>query len=183
MAKRPSRGFTFLEMTAVVFILALVATGVMLKLSASSRGDEDRAFRAGLVRLATQARQNAISSGQTVSLSYDDNARRFEVRSAAAQTNTSAQSAALTSVDLPVGVYSRGFQVAGSDVSGGDWQIRFYTDGTCDAGAIDFSNPSGDEFTLTFEAKTGSSRITVSGDAATTDERWPAGEMEHRGGG
>lgn len=77
---RLQAGFTVLEMGAVLAIMALLATGVMLRLDAVTAGEDGRSLRQQMVRVATAARAEAVSQGRTVEVTYDSGGRRFTAR-------------------------------------------------------------------------------------------------------
>lgn len=174
-----SRGFTFIELSAVIVILALVATGVMINLPAGLRGDQVRGFRIGLTRIAAQARQDAISGGAPVSVTFDESGGRLQAGAQSTDRQTSTNS-----VRMPDGFSAREFQLEGANSTAPEWVLRFYPDGTCDSGAIEFAGDGLETVTVVFDPKTGSARVSDSAlaDVVTAPERWEAGEMELRGG-
>jgi type II secretory pathway pseudopilin PulG len=172
-----TRAFTYLEMSVVVFILAILATGILLKLSASERGDIERGFRMSLLRLAVQAREAAQSRMQTVVLSIADSPDRV-----VAQLEGTEQAQELFAAALPQGVTFAESQLEGSTVSEGEWRASFFSDGTCEQAALRFDS-DGETFSWVLDPKRATSSIVFGEIPEAPIEQWPAGEMEIRGGG
>jgi prepilin-type N-terminal cleavage/methylation domain-containing protein len=174
---RSNRGFTLIEMTAVVFLIALFAVGVMIRLSASASGQALRDFQASLRAAAEQARLRAISTRTPVTLAVSSDQSAIEMRQ-----SLDGQDRTVKSLRLPEGLTPSLLEYEGVQSSASEWRLSFYPDGTSDSGGIEFSSSRGGRFA--WIASIGSAPRLVEGEMPSTgDERWLAGEMEQRGGG
>lgn len=175
---RLRRGFTLIESGAVVFIVALLATGVILSIQRTSSGRIERGFEDELIRLAREARVRAIESGGLIRLAYSESERRFELR----ETTSDQESRVSLDVTLPSTLSASRFELEGDPASSADWSIAFYSDGTCDDGAVEFAGDRGYQVSISFDGEFGRAS-KVDGELPSHDgERWVAGEIERRVG-
>lgn len=171
-ARTKSRGFTLIEMSIVITLIALFAAFILPNLVNSRQSGRERLFHDGLKRLADNARETAISHNVTLHLSLDQN--RMTVRPEDDQQQKGDEIMGLDVVD---GASATKFQANGQDMSDGDWDVRFFPDGTADEGGIEF----------TLGQETEALNITPRG-ATSVDEkltnpadiRWEAGTYETR---
>lgn len=177
-------GFTYLELITAVFVLALVSTGLMLRLVATQRGDQERGFRMGIARLATDARQAAIAAATPMTLRLDETGSSFRVMPQGDDTNGRDVEPRGRGVRLPPRSSIQELRVNGQTVAAAEWAVRFYPDGTCDAAALQIQSSGGSVYSVVFDPKTGTVRIEESqlADVGDVEERWEAGERELRGG-
>jgi len=73
------RGFTYVELVVVVAIIAVVSALIVPRMASIRQGQDERAFRAGLRDLASQARSRAIETGDIVTLAYDKSTSKVHV--------------------------------------------------------------------------------------------------------
>lgn len=170
-------------------VLLLIVGLVSPNLKNLAKGQEIGRFKTDLKTLPVSAREFAVSRGQTVEISYDDQESQIVVQTveetaAAGQSDTtrgandSLTGAALRTITVPEEVRVSGFLVEGSDVDAGNWSIRFYADGSSESGGIGF-DAGGYEFALTIR---GDGRgAVVDGDIPDlSTEKWRAGDFEQR---
>lgn len=202
--KRFQAGFTVLEMGAVVAIMALLATGVIVRIDSVTAGEGGRALREHVVRVANLAASEAVARGRTVEVTYDEGGRRFTARLAEraypaplaeadsgdatglnAATSVSDASAAsgpvLAQARVPEGWDTSTWELAGELETADQWRIRFFPDGTQDAGGVGFSGPSGAAWSWSIPPR-GASRVRDGDLPVAEPETWSAGELEQRGG-
>jgi Tfp pilus assembly protein FimT len=166
-------GITFIEVSVVVLILAVMAATVMPRLVNLKRGDDVRKFRTDVLTSIKTARTTAISSGQTVQLRFEDGSNTVQIVRQEAEDEVMLRRNA-----APDGVSGDAYRVGTNTVSAGDFALSFYSDGTSEQGGIQFR----------FDAATETLWIERDGTAEWRDgelpepqlERWPAGELEQR---
>lgn len=177
MRRRLQRGFTFIEMGAVITIVVLAAMVALERVSATIPGERVRAFRADLHRLAVVAKERAASSSRATLLRMDGTGNSIEV----VQTDSDGNETSITAVAIPDPVRTREFQLRGATSTADEWQISFEPDGTCLAGGIGFWDGANMQFAVGFDPRT-SEAVIVDGDIPDLGEdRWQAGELEIRG--
>jgi prepilin-type N-terminal cleavage/methylation domain-containing protein len=156
MIRKAARsGFTLIEMTVVILVIALfaalVAPNVLTQKSAVAR----RAAFGKVLDLMRTARQRAIHEDTTYAVAWDSG--KSEVRMVRqplqdlASTSGSVPSPdqrPLTNIqsvsdyeqvdfyDLPTGIQPTVFRSGQSNSDGGSWLLRFYPDGTSDSGGL-----------------------------------------------
>ncbi len=165
------RGYTLVEMSVVVMIIALLAAAVVPNLVSLKTGRELRQFRTDLRQLAAQARESAISTGAELEMSFASG--QFTIQSPA--TDSTVQPKQLA---VPDAVTTNRFELAGADAAEGDWKLRFYPDGTTDGGGVELREGQ-DAFALQIKKNGETTLIDGALPDATTD-RWQAGEHEQR---
>lgn len=178
---RRQRGFTFIEMGAIIVIVMLGALAAVANLAAAQRGEALRAFKADVKRLALVARERAVSTGATVTMAVASSERGLELRQDQIGQDGEQSVTRLNQVQLPEGVSQRTFQVQGDSVDSEQWEVRFFADGTCDQASIEFWDGDDDPFNATFDPKTGRAKIADGQIQTKEDDKWQAGELEIRG--
>lgn len=180
MARRG--GFTYIELTVALMVLLLVVGIVSPNLKNLAKAQEIGRFKTELKALPTTARELAVSRGQTVEVSYDDQESRIVVQAvdetAAPGQSDDSSERALRTIAVPPTVRAKAFLVEGSDADAGSWAIRFYADGTSEAGGIGFEAGTY-EFALTVRAD--GRGAVVDGDVPDlSTQKWRAGDFEQR---
>ncbi|HXH60059.1 MAG TPA: prepilin-type N-terminal cleavage/methylation domain-containing protein [Fimbriimonadaceae bacterium] len=174
MAKR---GFTLVEMTAVIAVLMVLAAVVLPRYAAMEAGQTSRDFQANLLQLGKQARLLAIETDKTVQVTYDSDQQMVVFSSVDPDTLELTQE---RTFPVPASVQLADFEVDGEFVSPTDFTLSFYPDGTGSDGAIEV-----DEGAIVYHVNvsgldgTGSK---VDGRIQDTTEptKWQAGEIERR---
>lgn len=170
------RGFTLIELTVVIVVLMLFASVVVPNLSAQKAGRERRAFLESARRIALDARSEAIERGATVTLRYEEGQKEMKLEREAAEQNEEAEE--IRTVALPEDFSLQNFRVGKESVTAGDWQVRFFADGTSDGGAVELDE-NGDIQSLIVD-KRGNATLESGSLPEETDERWPVGDYERR---
>jgi len=171
-----SKGFTLIELAVVVLILALLSALVVPRLANIQDGIEAKLSLDSVQRLATRARETAISSGRPVGMAYNESDGAFELR----QETDEGDGSVVASTVLHPGFSPERFVVANNESNASDWQVNFYGDGTSDGGGLEL-NEGGVTRSFIIGAKSGLSRWANGGLPASETEIWPAGEYERRG--
>lgn len=164
-----------IELSVIVLILAVLAATVVPRLLAYRQGSEVRSFATRLQGLAEEARTRSSSSGEVVRLTFSESDRRFGLQLESNEDSSGR-------LAMPDAIELEASRSGSEQASGGDWSMRFFPDGTCEGGGIQFDF-DGDARTLTINGKSGRSKWIAGPLAEPTDERWQAGELEIRGEG
>lgn len=174
---RGRRGFSLIELSVVVLVLAMLAATVVPRLVALRRGDEVRRFKMKLPALIGEARSRAISSGETAVVQLQASENRFGLASGAESSESQAKT-----ISLPGDAAVQKTRIGRTEGEASDWEIRFFPDGTCQGGAIEF-RIDGSILTLVVDGRSGRAQWTEGGIPPIEDEEWAAGELEIRGEG
>jgi Tfp pilus assembly protein FimT len=170
-----SRGFTYVELSVIIVVLALLAALVMPRL-ATVRDSVDAKLNLDAVqRMASRARELAIQGSRPVTMAYSESDAQFELR----QTDENGDSAVVSSVPLHPAFEVSRLRTGVNELTGSDWTLTFYADGTSDGGAVELSE-GGITRTLVIGAKSGLSAWQAGAMPASEADRWPAGEYERR---
>lgn len=169
------RGYTLIEMTIVISILALFAAMVIPNLANWRAGDEYRAFPGRLLRLVATARQDAIESRQPRSLSYDASTGAFKISWTDPTTSQEQDGATLTP---PSGIQLGRLVYLDNDTSPQNWKVTFYPDGTAENAGFELQ----DQDKYITIAITSAGQITLTNAALPEPDtlRWSAGANEVR---
>lgn len=172
-----NKGFTLVEISAVVLVLALLAAVVVPRLSVVRNSVEAKLSLDAIQRLASRARELAISSGTPVQMAFNEADSQFELRQTIDDTESSVVSQAPLHSDFTMSQLRSGQ----NDLSAADWVVTFYADATSDGGAVELDE-GGIVRTLIIGSKNGLSRWQDGAMPANETDRWQAGEIEQRGG-
>lgn len=184
--RRTSRGFTLIEMTVVVTILAMMAALIVPNLVAVRRGQQARELEAALLRLPTEARNEARRSGTAVTLRMEGETLVMERAPLTEDgiADPEADPESIRRVDLPEGVRLDAARQARENIDTASWSWVVYPDGSADAGGLEFAQGDGAENRRTLLLPAGPAEEARWQDgplAEETEERWTAGELEARG--
>ncbi len=172
MARTKSRAFTMIEMSIVISLVALFAALIVPNLVSSHKSAQERLFVDSMKRIANEARESAISQNLAMHLSL--NGDRLSVTK---DTGNNQKGDELVGVDLIDEANATKFQVNGQEPTSGDWDLRFFPDGTADEGGVEVT------IGQSVYALNVSPRGGVSVDDQLTDAssiRWEAGTYETR---
>lgn len=170
------RGFTLIEMTVVIMILALLAAAIVPNAASAVISNRRRSFRLGVPRLVGEAHNKAVQTGQTVTLTKTEN-DGFQIA-----TNDGQSDQTVDTLDGVDGVTVESTLDADGSQGSSDWQIAFYADGTCDGGTIELGDNGA---TYRYQVTKATSKVKLLGedeDPASGNDRWPAGDLAVRGG-
>jgi prepilin-type N-terminal cleavage/methylation domain-containing protein len=170
---RNKRGFTLIELSVVIIVLALIAATVLPRLSTLESSREYRDFRLAVRRLGLEAREQAISRGLPTSVTFDESEQTLNI-----VIDSDGEETTLRTVEVVEGVEPARFAADNAETNASEWKLTFYPDGRSDGGGIDFES-NGDLFTL-YAEKSGSVHFADGEMPDLTSEQWPAGEYEHR---
>ncbi len=124
------RGFTLIELSVVIVILAMMAALVVPNIATAITGGRSRLYVQSVSDIVRQAREEAVFRKATVSLNRTDDGA-FQL-----STNQDGQTTQIKQTQTSADVTASAFESGGQSMSEGDWTVKFYADGTCDGGAF-----------------------------------------------
>jgi Tfp pilus assembly protein FimT len=202
MRRRATAAYTLVEMVVVCAILALLATAVMTNLVAIRRSQTLRSTAADVLRLPTEARNQAATLKVPIALLLDGGDLVLERVAVDEPTNTmGARNTPATSLTIKSGnkggagsqsngdvlkrvtlggeVQVESAQSQGDSVDPGAWRWVVYPDGSADTAGLVLQ--FGAQRRTLYLPADGPPRW-IEGDQMPdpTQDRWPAGEVEQR---
>lgn len=169
------RGFTLIELSTVIVILALFAAAVVPHMASAIEGSKRRSYRVEVLTLAKQGKEEAIKRGANVRLTYSDGT--FQI----AEPNDINETI-IDTVASVQGIEASHFSKAGQEQAEGEWGITFYPDGTSDGGSFQFDEGQ-DSTTVKVDKR--DARISVTDGAIdpsdNSENEWDAGGYEQTG--
>lgn len=172
---KSNRGFTMIEMSIVITILALTAALVVPRMAAWREGDSRRALLPNLARLFGHAREDAIVTRSQRQVRFEESDRAFV---ATTEDPESGDEIVEHSVQLLSGIEPTRFQLNGNDVSQAEWLVTFYPDGSADLAGVELVE--GDQPKSIAIDERGSARMLQSSIPEAGTEKWEAGSLEIR---
>lgn len=168
------RGFTLIEITTVILILSMIAAIVLPSIAATMKSQRMRSYLNDLERLTIEASGIARQSGEIVSL-VSDGEGRFQI-----QREVDGEEPVPVSQVTPVpGVQVVNHRLASNDMGNEEWSIRFYSDGTADAGGVQIEEPA-ETWALVIDPKSGRGRIQRGELPDMATDQWEAGDYVQR---
>lgn len=168
------RGFTMIEMSVVIVVLALLAITVLPNVGSAVEANRRRDYRMSVPRMIGEAHNYAVRQGQTVTMRADTDGA-FEVT-----TETEGEESTLRSLSPVSGVEVDSLLAADGSDPGSDWALNFYPDGTTDGAVIEL-NDSGAIFRYQVLKNSGKVRL-IGEDTPLEADKWEAGDLAVRGG-
>ncbi len=175
------RGFTLIEMTVVITILAVMAASIMPNLVAIQQSRELRELEWTLQRLPAQARDEARLRNARVILRIDgDDIVLSQVRTAVDGTDDTAEMEEIKRVPLGKNLRIDAVRKGAETISSSEWEWNAYPDGSSDDANLDVLE--GDTAKSLVLPASGEARWqTGEENAEGGDDTWQAGEVEVRG--
>ena len=167
------RGFTLIEMTIVITILALTAALIVPRVSAIK---DSRAFHdqeAAIIRLPREARNEARRSGQPVTLRVSSNTLVIE------RTPSQDSSQVVKQLSLGSSFVVNRAQKGSEDTDISSWTWVAYPDGSSDKGGLEFT--AGGKAKYLLLPSQGNALWDDGNLPPSAQERWKAGELQQRG--
>jgi prepilin-type N-terminal cleavage/methylation domain-containing protein len=169
-SRASSSGFTLIEMIVVVTVLAMLTAIILPSLVRMKSSDDYKTFLSGVRRIASEARERAISSGRTTQVTYDESTHELHIEEIGDDGNGNA----VSTVAVDSTAEPQRWQLEGKDSSASEFKLQFTPDGHSNGGGIEFPN-----FSLIVD-KSGQSRFLDGQLPDPEDERWQAGDLEKR---
>lgn len=178
-----ARGFTLIEMSAVIVVIMLFAAMITPGLLARQRSRNVVAFFVKLPDLAVYAREQAQSQRATMRLRFDEADSQFIVErtsenDAENRVSDSDDQVSLRRLGLQEGLSVSSYRQEDETVSGGEWEILFYPDGQSNGAAVEIDD-NGRRRAVIVD-RNGSIRLEQGPLPAVEERRWPAGDREQR---
>jgi prepilin-type N-terminal cleavage/methylation domain-containing protein len=185
-----SRGFTFIEISVVIVIIMILSALVLPNVVRMSEANQKRVFFSSLWQLAGKAHELAIMDKKTSAIRLDSSGKSFKVveiddQNPSQQTNQNPQQSDSNETEketlaVPDGIDTGNFSSDGNSQDSGDWEIKFYPDGTSDGGGLEVTD-SGRVRSLVIR-RDGSLSLVEGNLPDLAEDKWQAGEIEKRGG-
>jgi prepilin-type N-terminal cleavage/methylation domain-containing protein len=175
------RGFTLIEMTVVITILAVMAASIMPNLVAIKQSRELRELEWALQRLPAQARDEARQRNARVILRIDgDDIVLSHVRTADGGLDDTAELEEIKRVPLGKNLRIDAVRKGSETISSSEWEWTAYPDGSSDDANL--AVIEGDNAKSLVLPANGEARWNTDDEnGAGEDEPWQAGEVELRG--
>jgi len=167
------RAFTLIEMMVVIGVLTLMAAFITPNLVALQRSRTLRSLEAAVVRLPSEAREEARRLGKPVVLRVEDSALVVEQKATKEEDATE-----LMRLSLGSEIQVDQAQTNGESVELSSWEWTIYPDGTSRPATLILREGQRNK-SLLFSSE-GDARWAVSDTDTTTEERWEAGGLEQR---
>lgn len=181
-----NRGFTIVEVTLVVVIIAVVASAVFPSIAAIQRSQAAIGFRQALESVAQKARTQAIQQNRATKILLNNEGQvGWDYAEEAISETDTTEELELGQVRDPVQPTATTeftiFEVNREDVNQGDWEVGFFPDGTADRAYLEFTMDD-ETFVLIVNPNSGSTRVIRGTIDEQTSNEWDAGEIERRVG-
>lgn len=172
------RGFTLIEMSTIIVILAMISAIAIPSIGAVVKSQRIRGYFQDVERLTIEAHGIATQTGQTVSL-VSDGEGSFQIQRQSEDSTAEDEVTALGQVSTVQGIEILTFRLDSEDVAGDEWELRFYGDGTADSGGILFEE-AGETWAFSVDPKSGRGRIERGELPDATLNQWEAGDYVRR---
>jgi prepilin-type N-terminal cleavage/methylation domain-containing protein len=169
------RGYTLMEMSVVIVIIALFATMVVPAMAKWRAGNDYRAFPSKLLNLVGKAKQDAIDNKQTRSIGFDATTDEFRMYWTDPQSNNEQEGQRLA---LPDGLDMGRMVYLGNDTSADTWQMTFYADGTAEDSGVELRNQ--DQYLSVSTNSLGQIKMIKDQLPDPSTQRWSGGDLETR---
>jgi len=183
-ASRSGTGFTLIEMVVVTAILAMMAALIVPNLVAIHESQLVRQAQAALLRLPSEAHNEAVRSGQPVILRVNGDAivmERWNESDTDADPQNPQEVQEVKSVSLGNVLQVDGARLNGNTTDTGSWRWITYPDGSAFSAGLTFriGSNTGDR-SLWIPANGGTPTWQNGELPDTSTDTWPAGELQQR---
>ncbi|MBF0302351.1 MAG: prepilin-type N-terminal cleavage/methylation domain-containing protein [Desulfamplus sp.] len=178
-AKRNSKGFTLIEITVVIILVAIAGSLVLMNIGQSGRMKKSRMFASEMLSMCKKARITAITKGVPACLTISSESRECHIgfadevisdpisntvddNSNTTDDNEESRSDS-SSLKIPENILLEGENIKVD--SNGVYYICFYPDGSSGGGILTISVENEFEFTFQVDMLTGSVREVIDSDS------------------
>ncbi|MBX7134916.1 MAG: type II secretion system GspH family protein [Fimbriimonadaceae bacterium] len=169
------RAFTLIEMLAVILVVAMIAAIAMPNLASMVKSGRQRNFLQSLERMTVDAQQSAMSTRSTVTLSVQNGSLVAETGT----TNTT-DGRPVARLEAVEGISIDKYRLGTEEVGDGDWQVKFYADGTSDSAGLELTDASGAQWSFLIDPKKGRGHLGQGELPVDSGDKWPAGDYVAR---
>jgi len=172
------RGFTLVELSVVIVLIALFAATILPKLVVVRDSQRAAAFRTEITRFFREARENAVTRRAVIEVRYDGDS--WEMVQLPSETED-AEEEQLSQLGMLAGTSATAFRMNDADVAADEFLVRCYPDGTVTDAVLEWGG-EGETYVLNLDGPSG--RVTMRRGTIENqaEEDWPAGEIEKRAG-
>jgi len=172
---RATKGFTLIELTVIIIVVALIATIVLPNFVAVRKGQEARNFVSEVRTLAVRARNEALAHGETLAMTYDGTNQQLFVAVEAGEVDENQE---IANLKLPEGTTLQSFKTGTNDTSDANWKVHFYPDGRSEGGGFEINQSN---LLHSFVVRDDGSNQMLAGDYPDqSNEKWQAGDYARR---
>lgn len=169
------RAFTYVELGAVVLLIAMFAALVMPNLIALQHSREIRSFYTDVVRFVRSAREMAIARNQTLELRVGQG-DSFEIVVPATEE---AEAQVLETKELPQELRFGSFRLDGQESTAETWSVRFYFDGAAQSAMAEILEGNASR-TLRIGSRDARVDLLQGNMPDEEPDEWEAGQIEIR---
>ncbi len=173
------RGFTLIEMLAVTVIIAVMASIVVGRLQNSRDGITFQRGIQGIESAANKARSQAIQTGKTYELTFDDTTESLKVEEFNADQSANEVNSLISTDNTTMGSGWTVFEVRMADgTTDSQLSIKFFADGTAESKSVEFHS-SGAPISLIVK-QNGNIEVKRGALSDEQNQEWEAGNIEQR---
>jgi type II secretion system protein H len=175
VARSARSGFTLIEASVIIVIVALMAAAIVPKLLAFTRSNEARSFVQKLAAIGGEGRELAISTNKPVDIEYDSSGNQFKLHT----LDPEGGDKYLDVLTVEAGLTPARFLIGAKESDPGSWKLNFYPDGSSDGGGVQLTQQN-NNLSLYIDATTGKATVLLDQLPDTTVLTWTAGDYIHR---
>lgn len=179
---RRQRGFTLVEAGIVILLVAISASIIVPRLIPAINSQRSESFRQDAFSLVREARERAVASGRAIAVTADNGLQMSYEDEAVSNPDGAENTRPLRSRSLPEGTEVSTLWLDGEISDPASFRLIFYPGGDATAAAIQFDQ-SGRIWHILVEGGTGRAYLREGEYVDEGETRWPAGNLEIRGGG
>jgi len=164
------RGFTLIELSVVIVVLAMMAALIVPNLVTSLRGGQVKVYRQSVFDIVRQGREEAVTRGATVTLNGEE--------SGVVTLTLPGEEGEATIKETQEGgdVTVSGFESFTTASNGAEWSTRFFPDGSSEGGAFQLDEG---QSSVTVRIRRADGRMVVTSgpvsDNANEETKWEVG--------
>jgi prepilin-type N-terminal cleavage/methylation domain-containing protein len=175
--KRQASGFTLIEMTVVIMVIAAMAVLVLPNMVAVEESRQRRATEATLQRLPAEAREESRRLKAPVTLRVDGDELVMERWFVGEDSGRDPEE--IKRISLYGGIKIANVRQGSESVSPEEWEWTAYPDGSAPSANLEVTE--GDNTKMLYYPSEGDARWLMDGEEDPTEDKWDAGEVQVRG--
>ncbi len=175
--RRPTSGFTLIEVTVVITVIAIMAVLVLPNMVAIEQSRQRRATEAILQRLPAQAREESRQLKAPVTVRMDGNDLVLERWFVGEDAGRDPEE--IKRITLYGGIKITNVRQGSESVTPDEWEWTAYPDGSAPSANLEVTD--GDNTRTLYYPSDGDARWLQNGEDDPTESGWSAGEVQVRG--